>query len=482
MAAAMVPLKALPHQGTRKPPPNPGRLTTTPPHARAWTLDTLREPLPSVDDADAGPEDPRHQREFELAEYTDCSEPYDVNVNAFRSAVEALPSKGPDAVGPAIADGAPEASPEDLARLTEVLAGSGASIGKPTAERIDIASTGGPGSVTTLLAPLAAVACGARVSKIAVPGRPAGGIDTLGAIPGFQTELDLTNARTVLESCGYLHTMAGSHFCPLDASFFAWRQENGAQAIPELAITSLLSKKLAAGVGRVVLDIRVGPHGNFGPDRATAQHNADRFEEVANTLGVNAACSLSGASGIAQPFIGRGEALVALSQALDGAASGWLLRHVHDCLRLASVAIGRAAGHDGEILPGAAQAHESMLSEHGVQLDEYHEHVDRIRLESRIEIVASQSGFVDANIDGIRRVLVSRQRLSHPTVRATFPDPCGVVLNANVDDWVPRGHVLALVRDRDNSQRLADSLLPYINTVKVAPPRNLKKSWGPFSE
>ena len=220
--------------------------------------------------------------------------------------------------------------------MTEVLAGSGASIGKPTAERIDVASTGGPGSLTTLLAPLLAVACGARVSKIAVPGRPTGGIDTLGSIPGFQTELDLKNARAVLESCGYLHTMAGSHFCPLDASFFAWRQENGAQAIPELAIASLLSKKLAAGVGRVVLDIRVGPHGNFGPDRGTAKDNARRFVQVANTLGVNAACSLSGASGIAQPFIGRGEALVALDQALDGAASGWLLRHVHDCLRLAS--------------------------------------------------------------------------------------------------------------------------------------------------
>ena len=150
--------------------------------------------------------------------------PYDVSVTTFRSAVEALPTKGPDAVGPAIAGGAPEASPEDLARLTEVLAGSGASIGKPLAERIDVASTGGPGSLTTLLAPLAAVACGARISKIAVPGRPAGGIDTLGSIPGFLTDLDLKKARAVLESCGYLHTMAGRYFCPLDAAFFAWRR------------------------------------------------------------------------------------------------------------------------------------------------------------------------------------------------------------------------------------------------------------------
>ena len=403
-------------------------------------------------------------------------------MTTFRSAVEALPSKGPDAVGPAIAGGAPEASPEDLARLTEVLAGSGASIGKPTAERIDVASTGGPGSLTTLLAPLAAVAGGARVSKIAVPGRPAGGIDTLGSIPGFQTKLDLNSASAVLEACGYLHTMAGTYFCPLDASFLAWRQENGAQAIPELAIASLLSKKLAAGVGRVVLDIRVGPHGNFGPDRRAAKDNARRFVQVANTLGVNAACSLSGASGIAQPFIGRGEALVALDQALDGAASGWLLRHVHDCLRLASVAIGRAAGQEGAILVGAAKAHESMLSEHGVELDEYDEHVDRVRLESRVEIVAKEPGYVAADIDGIRRVLVSRQRVSHSTLGGSFPDPCGVILNANVDEWVPNGHVIASVRDRDNPQGLAASLLPYINTVKAPSAPRIEEDLGSFSE
>ena len=404
--------------------------------------------------------------------------PYDVSVTTFRSAVEALPTKGPDAVGPAIAGGAPEASPEDLARLTEVLAGSGASIGKPLAERIDVASTGGPGSLTTLLAPLAAVACGARISKIAVPGRPAGGIDTLGSIPGFLTDLDPKKARAVLESCGYLHTMAGGYFCPLDAAFFAWRQENGAQAIPELAIASLLSKKLAAGVGRVVLDIRVGPHGNFGPDRGTASDNARRFVEVANTLGIPAACSLSGASGIAQPFIGRGESLVALDQALDGAASGWLLRHVHDCLTLASLAIGRAAGQEDATLVGAAKAHESMLIEHGVELGEYDEHVKRVRLESRVEIVAQEPGYAAADIDGIRRVLVSRQRVSHSTVGGSFPDPCGVILNANMDEWVPNGHVLASVRDVDNPLALAESLLPYINTVKAPSARRVEEDLG----
>ena len=222
----------------------------------------------------------------------------------------------------------------------------------------------------------------------------------------------------------------------------------------------------------------VGPHGNFGPDRGTASDNARRFVEVANTLGIPAACSLSGASGIAQPFIGRGESLVALDQALDGAASGWLLRHVHDCLTLASLAIGRAAGQEDATLVGAAKAHESMLIEHGVELGEYDEHVKRVRLESRVEIMAQEPGYAAADIDGIRRVLVSRQRVSHSTVGGSFPDPCGVILNANMDEWVPNGHVLASVRDVDNPLALAESLLPYINTVKAPSARRVEEDLG----
>lgn len=376
--------------------------------------------------------------------------------------MEALPTKGVDAVGPAIAAGAPEASPEDLARLTEVLAGSGASIGKPSAERVDVASTGGPGSLTTLLAPLAAVAGGARVSKIAVPGRPAGGIDTLGSIPGFLTDLDPNKARSVLESCGYLHTIAGDHFCPLDATFFQWRKENDAQAIPELAIASLLSKKLAAGVGRVVLDIRVGPHGNFGPDPVTASANAHRFVEVANILGIDADYFLSGVSGVAQPYIGRGEALVAIDQAAGKTASGWLLLHVHDCMNLASLAIG----HTDATLIGAAELHKSMLRAHGVDRREYNQHIERIRLAGRVDIVAREAGCVAIDIDGVRRVLVHRQQTAPAARNSSFSDPCGLVLKANIDEYVPSCYVLASVRDDHDPQGLAKLLSTYISTVQ----------------
>lgn len=163
------------------------------------------------------------------------------------AAIDHLARDASDAAMANVAGKAGDASDDDLARLTEVLADSGERIAAVSAERIDIASSGGPGSLSTLLAPLYARALGAVVSKIAVPGRPAGGLDVLASLAGFRPDPGRAEARRVLEASGYLHIRAGRTFCPLDARFFAWRQANDMQAVPALAITSLLSKKAGGG-------------------------------------------------------------------------------------------------------------------------------------------------------------------------------------------------------------------------------------------
>lgn len=98
-----------------------------------------------------------------------------------------------------------DASANDVAHLAIVLARSGEVLPRTGQPSVDIASTGGPGSLTTLLAPLFASAIGATVSKIGVPGRPAGGLDVLGATAGYALTTDLLRAREILAECGYLH-------------------------------------------------------------------------------------------------------------------------------------------------------------------------------------------------------------------------------------------------------------------------------------
>ena len=159
-----------------------------------------------------------------------------------------------------------------MLRLAEVLANSGTTISFASGEPVaDVASTGGPASLSTLLCPIFLRAFGFVVPKLGVPGRPAGGIDVLAQVKGYKVALDPREVRRALDQCGYAHFMAGPEFAPLDASLFQYRQRIGAQEIPSLAVASILAKKIACGLTVAGLDVRVAPHGNFGPDFGSAR-------------------------------------------------------------------------------------------------------------------------------------------------------------------------------------------------------------------
>ena len=104
---------------------------------------------------------------------------------------------------------------------------------------------------------------GCIVPKLGVPGRPAGGVDSLAQIEGYSVNLKPMEVRRTIERCGYAHFLADTNHAPLDKQLFAFRQQVGAQNVPELAIASILAKKIAVGLQRAGLDIRVAEHGNL---------------------------------------------------------------------------------------------------------------------------------------------------------------------------------------------------------------------------
>lgn len=360
----------------------------------------------------------------------------------------------------ATAAAAPSADVDWLARLARILGLVGGRSVTPTAsDVVDIASTGGPGSLSTLIAPLYARALGARVSKIGVPGRPAGGIDVLGSLPGYETQRSADSARRVLDACGYLHVAAGVEFCPLDARFFSWRQHYGAQAVPNLAIASLLAKKVAAGVGRFVLDVRVGPHGNFGATLPEAREHARRLIAVAEQLGIVAVCVLEKSAGVAQPWIGRGEALVALAKVFRRGELGSLLRdHVNRCFIMATLAVGLDESVATSASLELAGLHEDMLAAHGADPRVFWTRQEAVASAERRPIVAESLGILAVDLATIREVLVGRQREMPPVLGTSYPDPCGLVLTVAPGVRVKEGTVIAQVRDTDNPLQLVDGL------------------------
>ncbi len=321
----------------------------------------------------------------------------------------------------------------DVAALATRLAGSGEQIawsgGTPVA---DLASTGGPGSLSTLLAPLELRCAGLRVVKLGVPGRPAGGIDALGTIPGYRVRLSPDEVRHVVQTCGYAHFLADEQFAPEDASLFAYRREHDAVAIPALAAASLLAKKIAVGVQFVGLDVRVGSHGNFGATLEEARENAVLFCEAARLVGIDATAFLFAGSGPEQPWIGRGEALVALQDVLTEQATGNLRLHDERCVAMCAVLAGHAGMDSGHRTSGRAELFNAHLEAQGATPEAFVQRVQETGVAYRSTIKAKADGEVLLDVAALREALVAAQRrgavgeLSQSWSYETFPDPAGL--------------------------------------------------------
>ncbi len=138
---------------------------------------------------------------------------------------------------------------------------------------VDKHSTGGIGDCTSLLLAPALVACGAYVPMISGRGlgHTGGTLDKLEAIPGFRTGLTEEALRRQISGVKCAIVAAGADLAPADKRLYAIRDVSGTVESVDLITASILSKKLAAGLEALVLDVKCGS-GAFmkTPERAEA--------------------------------------------------------------------------------------------------------------------------------------------------------------------------------------------------------------------
>jgi pyrimidine-nucleoside phosphorylase len=175
-----------------------------------------------------------------------------------------------------------QALTEEMLRSGEVLDFS--SIARPKADKH---STGGVGDKTSLvLAPLAA-ACGVAVPMISGRGlgHTGGTLDKLESIPGYRVGLDIDEFRAILESVGFAMMGQTSTIAPADKKIYALRDATETVEVVPLIVASIMSKKLAADLGALVLDVKTGS-GAFMRDDAHAAELARALVKTGNSFGV----------------------------------------------------------------------------------------------------------------------------------------------------------------------------------------------------
>jgi thymidine phosphorylase len=152
---------------------------------------------------------------------------------------------------------------------------------------LDKHSTGGVGDkVSLLLAPIVA-ACGGKVPMISGRGlgHTGGTLDKLDSIPGYATAPDLALLRRAVGEAGCAIIGQTPELAPADRRFYALRDSTGTVESIPLIVGSILSKKLAAGLDALVMDVKAGS-GAFMPSRRQSAELARAIVGVARGNGL----------------------------------------------------------------------------------------------------------------------------------------------------------------------------------------------------
>jgi thymidine phosphorylase len=171
-----------------------------------------------------------------------------------------------------------------MMRSGEVLDWSEAGLHGPA---LDKHSTGGVGDkVSLLLGPIVA-ACGGAVPMISGRGlgHTGGTLDKLESIPGYLTTPGPDRLRAAVARAGCAIVGQTAELAPADRRLYAIRDATGTVESLPLIVASILSKKLAAGLDALVMDVKAGS-GAFMPDLDSARELAQAIVDVATGSGM----------------------------------------------------------------------------------------------------------------------------------------------------------------------------------------------------
>ena len=274
---------------------------------------------------------------------------------------------------------------------------------------LDKHSTGGVGDPVSLILAPALAACGVFVPMISGRslGHTGGTLDKLEAIPGVSTDVSAVKLKQILRKTGCAIVGATGAIAPADKRLYAIRDVTGTVESVDLITASILSKKLAAGLQGLVLDVKVGS-GAFMKSEAEAVALARALVDVANGAGCPTAALITDMDEPLAPALGNAVEVGVCMEVLSGnrlaaprlhdltVALGARLLALHGEAESAAekklndaISSGRAMTHFSEMI--------ALMGGPPDMADDWRTHLPKARVIG--DVAAPEAGYISA-IDG----------------------------------------------------------------------------------
>ena len=356
-----------------------------------------------------------------------------------------------------------------MTRSGDVLDWSSSGLSGPV---LDKHSTGGVGDkVSLLLAPILA-ACGGYVPMISGRGlgHTGGTLDKLESIPGYDVTPSTDRLRTVVARAGCAIIGQTARLAPADRRLYAIRDATGTVESIPLIVGSILSKKLAAGLDALVMDVKCGSGAQF-PDLDRARELAKAIVEVAVGNGLPTVALLTDMNQVLGRTAGNAVEVRESIDHLTGAAGDERLLEVTLALCAEVLVLGGLHADVGSARAAATRALESgaAAERFGAMVAELGGPADLLEAPSRWLSAAPVDRSIEPDARGVvssidvRAVGIAVVNLGGGRAREddVVDHSVGLTEVAALGERVePGGRPLAIVhaRDSDGARRAADAV------------------------
>ena len=343
---------------------------------------------------------------------------------------------------------------EETSYLTEAMLYSGKVINLNflKEDKIDKHSTGGVGDKTSLiLAPIVAAA-GVYVPMISGRGlgHTGGTLDKLESIPGFRTNLSLTEYKAALKKCGAVLIGQTKEIAPADKLIYSLRDVTGTVESIPLITASIMSKKLAEGIDGLVLDIKTGS-GAFMQKEKDAVRLANSLINTAKSFDKKVIGFITDMNQPLGKYIGNWFEVYESIKILKGESSDNLLE-LSTILSGAMIFLGKKASSLKEGIKISQQliangkAYEKFLEIIELQGGDV-SYIEKPEKYSKSKIVEKIVSKADGYLSAINNFEIGMAALELGAGRMTKEDKidpkAGIIFFSKIGEFIKRGDILA---------------------------------------